>query len=66
MGLVGRPTQTFRTPKTKFSNGIFMLSLKQYLTSILYNNFIKKSILFTFNMIFFLENAKVITNFTTN
>ena len=33
-----RPIQTFRRLKTKSSNGAFMLSLKYYLTDILYNN----------------------------
>ena len=33
-----RPIQTFRRLKVKSSNGVFMLSLKFYLTGILYNN----------------------------
>ena len=41
------PAQMFWRPKAESSNGVFLLSFKQYLTSILYNNFFLKSILFT-------------------
>ena len=33
--------QAFQRPKAKFSNGTFILSIKSYLTNILYNNFFK-------------------------
>ena len=65
--LIGLVQMSWR-PKEESSNGIFMLSFKQYLTSILYNNYKKKNPFFLlFDMIFFyLENAKIIANFTTN
>ena len=48
------PAQMFWRPKAESSNGVFLLSFKQYLTSILYNNYKKKNPFFLlFDMIFF-------------
>ena len=45
--LIGLVQMSWR-PKEESSNGIFMLSFKQYLTSILYNNYKKKIHFFYF------------------